>query len=191
MSKEGIVERILSDADERAQSIIDAATKRAAEIIGEAENSAKRDEAGVRAEVEEKCAAIKSGKAAEARLDSAKVLLAQKRRVIDSIYERALASLKELKKSDAVAFANKILEEYAEEGDVIAFASDFKYAQEVSRLAVCKEKNLKISLNDENVVGGFVLRGKTADKDVSYRALLSLDREENQVEIAAEVFPDK
>ncbi|MCH5148319.1 MAG: hypothetical protein J1G05_03015 [Clostridiales bacterium] len=191
MSKEGIVERILSDAEDRAQAIVAAAEKQAEGIIAEAEDSAKRDEKGVKAEAEEKCAAIKSGKEAEARLDSAKVLLAQKRRVIDSIYERALSELKELKKADAVAFADKILQQFAEDGDIIAFAPDFKYAQEVSRLDICAEKKLKIALNAEGVNGGFVLRGKVADKDVSYSALLLADREQYEVEIAAEVFLDK
>lgn len=191
MSKEGIVERILSDAEARAQAIISDAEKRAEEIIAEANGSVKRDERGVKAEVEEKCAAIKSGKAAEARLDSAKVLLAQKRRVIDSIYERALAQLKDLKKAEAVKLADSILQEFAEDGDTIAFAPDFKYAQEVSKLSICAEKKLKISLNAEGVDGGFVLRGKSADKDVSYRALLSADREEYEVEIASAVFLSK
>ena len=191
MSKEGIVERILSDAQERAQAIVAAAEKQAEEIIAEAEESIKRDEKGVKAEVAEKCAAIKSGKEAEARLDSAKALLAQKRRVIDSIYERALSELKELKKAEAVAFADKILQNYAEEGDTIAFAPDFKYAQEVSRLDICAEKKLKIALNSEGVDGGFVLRGKIADKDVSYGALLSADREQYEVVIAAAVFLEK
>ena len=191
MSKEGIVERILSDAEDRAQAIVAAAKQQAEEIIAEAENSVKRDELGVRTEIAEKCAAIKSGKEAEARLDSAKVLLAQKRRVIDSIYERALEKLKELKKAEAVSCADRILQNYAEEGDTIAFAPDFKYAQEVSRLDICAEKKLKIALNAEGVDGGFVLRGKTADKDVSYTALLSSDREQYEVEIAAAVFLDK
>ena len=191
MSKEGIVERILSDAEDRAQAIVIAAEKRAEEIFAEAIESVARDERGVKVEVAEKCAAIKSGKAAEARLDSAKLLLAQKRRVIDSIYERALAQLKDLNKTEAVKLADSILQEYAEDGDIIAFAPDFKYAQEVSRLAICAEKKLKISLNAEGVNGGFVLRGKTADKDVSYSTLLSADREDNQVEIASAVFLDK
>ena len=191
MSKEGIVERILSDAEDRARAVIAAAEKRAEEIVAQALESAKRDEAGVKAEVDEKCAAITSGKEAEARLDSAKVLLAQKRRVIDSIYERALARLKDLKQSDAVALADKILQEYAEEGDVVAFAADFKYAQEVSRLEICTEKKLKITLNAEGVDGGFVLRGKSADKDVSYRALLLADRGENEVQIASAIFLTK
>lgn len=191
MSKEGIVERILSDAEDRAQATIAAAQKRAEEIIAEANESAVREEQGVKAEVAGKCAAIKSGKEAEARLDSAKILLAQKRRVIDSIYERALNQLKELKKAEAVAFADKILQRYAEDGDTIAFASDFKYAQEVSRLDICAEKKLKIALNAEGVDGGFVLRGKIADKDVSYGALLLADREQYEVEIAAAVFLDK
>ena len=191
MSKEGIVERILSDAEERAQATIAAAQKRAEEIIAEAKESVERDEKGVKAEVEGKCAAIKSGKEAEARLDSAKILLAQKRKVIDSIYERALEKLKGLKKAEAVAFADKILQDYAEEGDTVAFAPDFKYAQEVSRLDICKEKKLKISLNAEGVDGGFVLLGKSADKDVSYGALLSADREQYEVEIATAIFLDK
>ena len=191
MSKEGIVERILSDAEERAQAVVAAAEKRAEEIIAEAQESVKRDELGVKAEVEERCAAIKSGKAAEARLDSAKLLLAQKRRVIDSIYERALKELKELNKAETLKLADGILQEYAEDGDTIAFAADFKYAQEVSKLSICAEKKLKISLNADGVDGGFVLRGKAADKDVSYRALLLSDREQNEVEIASAVFLGK
>lgn len=191
MSKEGIVERILSDAQTQSESIISAAEKRAGEIIAEALAQSERDGAGVRAEVAERCSAIKSGKAAEARLDSAKILLAEKRKVIDGVYGRALTELKRLKKAEAVALADKILNEFAETGDEIAFAEDFGYAKEVAELDVVKEKKLKISLKADGVNGGFVLRGKTCDKDVSYGALLLADREERQADIAAAVFATK
>lgn len=38
------------------------------------------------------------------------------------------------------------------------------------------------------VRGGFVLHGKNSDVDLSFSALLAHDREENQPELAAEIF---
>ncbi len=36
--------------------------------------------------------------------------------------------------------------------------------------------------------GGFILKGKSCDKDVSYGAMLAADREERVAEIAAQLF---
>lgn len=52
------------------------------------------------------------------------------------------------------------------------------------------EKNLKNSGKTADIDGGFILIGKNSDKDLSYGALLALDREERQAEIAAKLFSD-
>lgn len=188
MSKEAIVERIISDAEAQAAKILEAAGARAAEIISDAEKRAERDRIGAEAEIAEKCRAIESGKAAEARLDCAKIALKERRRVIDAVYGNAYKKLCDLPKAEAVKFAERLLEAHAEAGEELAFAPDFKWAQEVSKLSVVAEKKLKISLNAKGVEGGFKLLGKAADKDLSYRALLSEDKEEHQGELAAEIF---
>lgn len=188
MSKESIVERIISDAEKEAESIISQANERAAETLSDAQTRAERRLTGVKAEVAEKVKSITDGKAATARLDGAKALLAEKRRVIDVVYKSALAKLVALDKSASLSLADRLLSGYADEGDEIVFAQNYKYAAEVAALDTVKKKKLKISGEKREMDGGFILRGKSSDKDLSYGALLAVDREENQAAIAAAVF---
>ena len=188
MSAEAIVERIISDAEKGAEEMLLEARGKAAEVIAEAQRHADRNKAGTEAELKAKIKGIEDGKAATARLDSAKILLAEKRRVIDTVYENALKKLIALDKRESLVIADRLLNLYAEEGDEIVFAANYPYAQDVAKLSVVAEKKLKIALKGADIDGGFVLRGKKADKDISYGALLSLDREEHQADIARKLF---
>ena len=190
MSKEAILERIISDAHAAADATVAEAEGRAAEIIAEAEARAARDRQGTSAIIAERSKAIADGKAAAARLDAAKVMLAAKRGVIDAVYARALEKLKALPQKDAVRLAEGLLLSYAEDGDELVFATNFAYKAQVLKLAVVAEKNLKNSGKTADIDGGFILIGKNSDKDLSYGALLALDREERQAEIAAKLFSD-
>ncbi len=151
---------------------------------------AARDRQGTSAIIAERSKAIADGKAAAARLDAAKVMLAAKRGVIDAVYARALEKLKALPQKDAVRLAEGLLLSYAEDGDELVFATNFAYKAQVLKLAVVAEKNLKNSGKTADIDGGFILIGKNSDKDLSYGALLALDREERQAEIAAKLFSD-
>ena len=190
MSKEAILERIISDAQAAADATVAEAEGRAAEIIAEAEARAARDRQGTSAIIAERSKAFADGKAAAARLDAAKVMLAAKRGVIDAVYARALEKLKALPQKDAVRLAEGLLLSYAEDGDELVFATNFAYKAQVLKLAVVAEKNLKNSGKTADIDGGFILIGKNSDKDLSYGALLALDREERQAEIAAKLFSD-
>lgn len=188
MSAQVIVERIISDAEQEARDIINDAEEKAAKTLAEATKRAERNKQGTEKEVSEKIKGIFDGKAATARLDSAKIALGEKRGVIDEIYSRALKQLVGLDKADAVSLAERLLSAYAEEGDEIVFAENYRFKEEVSRLPVIAEKNLKVGLKQANLDGGFMLCGSNSDKDLSYGALLSVDREEYQAEIAAKLF---
>lgn len=188
MSKEQIVERIISDAEEERASILAEAQKSAEEAVAAANERAQRKFAGVQAETAQKVKAILDGKAASARLDGSKAELKEKRRVIDTVYDNALKKLCALDKEDSLKLAERLLKEYAEEGDEIAFASDYKFSQDVMKLDVAKKKKLKISHKGENAGGGFILLGKNSDKDISYAALLAADREQFQSDIAVKIF---
>lgn len=192
MSKESIVQRIISDAEAEAESIIAEAEKRAADSIAAANERAGRSLAGTKAETAARAKALTDGKAATARLDCAKIELAEKRRAIDAAYDAALKSLIALDEKQSVALADRLLSEYAEKGDEIVFAANYKYASAVLKLDIVKEKALKFStgeMSGENrIEGGFILKGKISDKDTSYSALLAADREKHVSEVAAELF---
>ncbi len=188
MSEQAIVERIISDAEQEARDIINDAEEKAAKTLAEASLRAQRNKQGVEAEVREKVTGIFDGKAATSRLDCAKIALGEKRGVIDAIYSRALAQLVELNKADAVFLANRLLSAYAEDGDEIVFAENYRFVQDVSALPVVREKGLKVSPKSAKIDGGFMLCGKNSDKNLSYGALLAADREEFQADIAVSLF---
>ena len=188
MGGQAIVERIISDAEQEARDIINDAEEKAAKTLAEASLRAQRNKQGVEAEVREKVTGIFDGKAATARLDCAKIALGEKRGVIDAIYSRALAQLVELNKADAVFLANRLLSAYAEDGDEIVFAENYRFVQDVSALPVVREKGLKVSPKSAKIDGGFMLCGKNSDKNLSYGALLAADREEFQADIAVSLF---
>ncbi len=188
MGKEEIAERILSDARAEAEEIVDGAKKRAEEIVKEAQDAANAEAAEAEGEAYARAKFITDGKASAARLESQKIVLAEKRRVIDGVYLRALAALLGLEERDSVRFAEKILKENAEEGDEIVFSENFAYAENVAALPVVREKKLTVSGERRVLSGGFILRGKKSDKDVSYGAVLAADREKYQADIARAVF---
>lgn len=188
MGKQEIVDRILSDAAAEAEGVISAAEDSAAKILAEAEARAAEEMQSLRASVEAKAAGIADGMAATARLDGAKILLAEKRKVIDGIYACAARKLAAMEKKECLALAERLLREHAEEGDEIIFAEGYPCAAEVTQLRVFQEKKLTVGFGSASIDGGFLLRGKKSDKDLSYGALLAADRAEHEAEIAAEIF---
>ncbi len=188
MSEQAIVERIISDAEEEARAIISSAEIKAEETVREAMMRAERRKEGERQSAERKAESILEGMAATARLDCAKILLAEKRAVIDEIYLRALNQLRQIGKADALYLFERLLKEYAEEGDEIVFADNFLYAQDVAKLSVVRERKLKVSSKKAKIDGGLLLIGKNSDKNLSFSALLAEDRELMQAEIASVIF---
>ena len=188
MSTQVIVERILSDARAEAQGIVAEAEEKAAKLLADASTRLENARQQTEREVLEKRKSIFEKHAANARLDSAKLLLGEKRKVVDMLYAQALGRLQDLSKEDCLKLTEDLLEKYAEQGDVICFAEGFRYQTEVAALPVVKSKALKISSETLSIAGGMRLLGEKSDKDLSYEGLLAADREEYQAALAAEIF---
>lgn len=188
MGKQDIIARILSDAEGEAEAAEAQARESAEQIRAEAESRAEALKAETEAELAVRAKRISEGKAAAARLDCAKLLLAEKRRVLDEVYARALSQLLSLGEHEALALYGKLLAAYAEEGETVVFAEGFAYAAKAAQLPVVKERGLTVAGERAPIAGGFLLRGKKCDKDVSFGALLLADREEHQAELAARIF---
>ena len=188
MGKEDIIGKILSDAEAEAEEIVRAAKARAGEISAAAEQRAAEERAEAEREVQERTERILSGKAAAARLDSQKIVLAERRRVLDEIYHRALGKLLNLGERDSLVLLERLLEENAEAGDEVVFAENFVYAAGAKDLPVVKKLGLTLSKKRANISGGCLLFGKKCDKDLSYASLLQADADAHQAEIAAKLF---
>lgn len=188
MSTESIVEKILSDARAEADAIVADAESKATQRLAKASISAENLRRETEAQTAEKAQSILEKRASDARLESAKIHLGEKRKAVDLVYKLALDSLVALPKEDAVKLAGILLEKYAEDGDELFFAENFKYADEVSVLPVIKARNIKIAKSRLALDGGWKLVGKVSDKDLSYKALLSSDKDAYQADLARKLF---
>ena len=188
MSKQDIVERILFDANAVAAELVAAAQRRADVILTEAQTRAETVQRNTEAEAAAYERDVKEKRAAAARLDSAKALLAEQRKVLDYLYVEALRRLKTLSKEDLLALIERLLETYADDEDEMVLAEGFAFENEVRALPVFKAKRLHMSEQRAEIEGGFLLRGIRSDKDLSFEALSALDKEAHLAEIAAQIF---
>ncbi len=188
MGKEEIVERILSDAKTEAESLIREAEEKAAKLQADAFARSEVRRKATEEEMAKKRESILDKRGAAARLDCSKLLLKEKRKVVDAVYDEALSRLLELKKEDSISLVENLLKAYAEAGDELYFANNYPYKKDVEILPVIKEKKLTVAEKYLPLDGGIWLKGKTSDKDLSFGALLNADRENNQALLAKELF---
>lgn len=188
MSTQQIVERILSDATAEADAVVAAAEAKAAKILAEATARAEKNSSDAEIEIKQKRKNIFEKREADARLECSKILLKEKRKVVDAVYDEALSRLLELSKEDCLHLTESLLKAYAEKGDELFFAANFPYKADVEILPVIKEKEIKIAAETLPLDGGMRLKGVTSDKDLSFGALLAADREEYQSELAKNLF---
>ena len=185
---ERIVERILSDAKAEAEAILAEATAKAERARAESNARVEAWKNETVSEMDERRKSILEKKAAAARLESGKILLAEKRRVIDTIYDEAHSRLLELPKEDCLQLIARMLGAFTEDGDEILFSENFQYENDVLLLPIVAQRNLKVSKDRLPLDGGLRLRGEKSDKDISYGAILKADREEYQASIAKNLF---
>jgi vacuolar-type H+-ATPase subunit E/Vma4 len=179
MGTTDIANKILADAEAEAQANLGVAKERANAVVEEAQAKALKLLSSAKQQAQKRCADIAERKAASTRLECAKINLSEQHRIIDGVYQKALKKLVDLNAEDTLAWVGRLLEAYAEEGDVIYFAQNFLYAEKVMSLAVVAKKKLTSAKERVNLSGGFLLKGKDSDKDLSYAKLLADDKEEN------------
>ena len=188
MATQNIVEKILSDAQMEADGILSNAEKKGQDLVSKAQVIALEKKLATEHTAEEYAKSTMEKRLADARLESSKILLREKRKAVEAIYELALQRLLALEKEDCLALYTALLEKYAEEGDEVVLSDKFLYVAELSALPIVSKRNLKISETKLNINGGMKLLGKLADKDLSFAALLSADKDNNQAELARKLF---
>ena len=188
MSMQKVVERILSDAQQDAEKTLKNAQDKADQLLADTRASVQDERKLAEIEAENKAKSVLEKRSADARLESSKILLAEKRKTVSAVYNLALARLNALEKEDCLRLAKRLLESYAETGDKLYFAENFAYASEVSALPVIKAKNLAVQSERLPILGGMKLVGEKSDKDLSYEALLEADKDEFQAVLAKQLF---
>ncbi len=192
-----VVEKILADAKAEAGKI----KKQTAE--NEAAEQAKLSEQLGEYKKQTEVLAKKAGEDEEshilaaARMDIAKQLLAEKRKILDEVFEQARQHLQNLPDEEYRTLCTKLMLEAIETGDeeVIVDKNETRINQDlidqVNRQLSSKGKGeLKLSDQKQDIGAGFILRRGQIKTNVSLDVLLDQARKELEIDLAKELFQD-
>lgn len=183
MAKQQLLDKIISDAEERARQVVAEAESKAASMVAAAE--------GERAALMDSAEKMASAQAPEtirrrkamAELEGRKLVLAERQALIREAYQKALVAVKNSDKYEALLAA--MIASSAEENDTVVFAaSDFDKVDRKKVIAEASKKTgFRLTLSDEKGAfdGGIVLRGKDCDKNLSLEVELMTLRSEEDV----------
>lgn len=190
MSKEAIIDKILSDANLKGDAIIGEANEKADEIISLAAKQCKDYLYQSKTEIDRLTLEIDERSRSVAELDARKLLLAAKTQVLDSVYAKTLEKLRNLDKEQYSALIFAMLEN-AKDGDVVTVSEREKDIVTKESLAdFAKKKGISLTLADKfgDFDGGVVISENGVDNNFTLEVEVALLREQTETKIAKEIF---
>jgi V/A-type H+-transporting ATPase subunit E len=195
MQADQVIEKILDDAKAEAEKI-----KKQAEE-NQAAEQAKLDEQLKEYNKQTDTLADKAAEdkklhlLAAARMDIAKQHLAEKRKIIDDVFDQARTQLQNLPDDLYTALMTKLMLEAVETGDEEIIIGknekriDQKFVKQINReLGPGFKGNLRLANERHNLTGGFILRRGKIKNNVSFDVLLARARKELEIELAKKLF---
>jgi V/A-type H+/Na+-transporting ATPase subunit E len=192
-----IKEQILQDSQAKANSILDDAKKQALELIEKANVNARQKSE----EIQKKASSDASEKLRISRsmleLEMRKDILSTKQQLIEEVFQKALDSLSKMENNEYEAILYKLIVDAVETGEEEILLSkhdknrlpgDFSNKLNQVLVQAGKKGNLKLSDEERDIMGGFVLKTKGVEINYSFEALLRMDRDEIEPEVAAILF---
>ena len=190
MSKEAIVEKIISDAHLKADSIVAEANAKADEIIAKAAEECKEYLYSTKSETDRMVLDVDARSKTVAELDAKKLALAAKTKVLDVVYERVLENLRNL---DEKTYSDLIFAmlDNAKDGDVVTISQREKdIVTEATLAEFAKKKGIKLTLSDKfgDFDGGLILSENGVDKNFTFEVEVALLKEQTEAKTAKEIF---
>jgi len=197
MEAEQVVEKILADANAEADKIKKQADDQ--EAAEQAKLAEQLDEYRKQTEILAQKAGEdeKSHILAAARMDIAKQFLAEKRKILDEVFEQARRHLQNLPDEEYRALIKKLILDAVETGDeeVVVDTNegriDQEFIKEINReLGPGYKSDLRLSDERQDLVAGFILKRGKIKTNVSIEVLLGQARKELEIELAKELFSE-
>jgi len=190
-----VVEKILADAKAEAEKIKQQAQDK--EDAEQAKLSEKLDEYKKQTEILARQAGEdeKSHILAATRMNIAKEYLAEKRKILDEVFEQARQQLQNLPDKEYHALIKKLLLDTIETGDeeVIIDKNEGRINDEFIRqinrdLGPGSKGSLKLAKKRQNLGAGFIISRGKVKTNVSIDVLLEQARKELEIQLAKELF---
>ena len=197
MTIKDISEKIISDARIQADKIIAQAEDNANNIIKKGKKEADNIKNLILYKYNQEASLRKSKILTEANLDAKKIILSEKQKIIEDIFNKASESILKLNDKDYRNIIKKMILDNIETGDETIFIdhSDQKKISESfiedmnKELKFKGEKGeLKLSTSYLPIKGGVVIGSGKIRKNISLEFLLKKIREELEIQISKDLF---
>ena len=194
---ERIIKRVLDEAQHEATRIVTDAEKTAESMILAAKNKASAKKEHILEQAQKDAEEQKKRIIGVAELEARKEILGAKKELIGQSFGEALRQLGDMDEQAYLNFIKDLLLGLTETGtEKVAFsARDLKripdtFWQEVNEALVSagKKGGLKPADEPADIKGGFILSSKEVEVNCSFEALLNIQRDELEPEIAAVLF---
>lgn len=182
-----LAERILADARNLADQATMQANMAAMDIASDSIEKCGDLRREFRRKREAAVQSVLDGSRTRAAIDGRKAALQKKRALIDTVFERAyevLCAMEPQKRSEICA---NLLRTEAESGETVVPAAADR-AEIAKILAEMNRNDLVLSDEDAPIDGGFLLIGKSYEKDCSFRAILEQLRDSEETAVAKLLF---
>lgn len=197
MNAQAILDKILQDAKESASATLRDADDRAKEMEAAADKRIAAARAKTEAQARQDAEAATARMQRMAELDERKLLLADKRRMMDRAFELALAKMKAMPAKQARAFLLDALTELAEGGETLIVGADNdgwmdgQFLQDANAALAAKGKTAALTLGSEKRKGvsGLILAKHDTEINCTYEAFLTSERLEMEAQVAQTLFP--
>ncbi|MHC4475184.1 MAG: V-type ATP synthase subunit E [Planctomycetota bacterium] len=195
MEAEQVTDKILADAKSEADKIKEQAEERLAAEQAKLEEQLADYREQTQALAAKAARDKKLHLLASARMDIAKELLAEKRKIVDEVFEQAGQQLLNMADGDYRKLCTKLMLDAVETGDeeVIVDKNEKRIDQEFIKninreLGPGYKGNLKLADEKQDLAAGFVLRRGRIKNNVSVQVLLAQARKQLEIQLAKDLF---
>lgn len=185
--KDAIIEKILTDAQNKRDSIIAEADANAEKLIDDAKASCQTALIEEKAKYEATEKELIRRKLSVATLDAKKNNLAVKQRLLETAFVTAHKKVIELPDKEYLALIGKLIVSFAEVGEVVTIAAND--SKRITQEFLTKfGKELSLSKTHGDFDGGIILSKQGYDKNLTLDVLMVESREQLEDKVAEALF---
>ena len=187
--KEAIINKILSDADKKAEDNVHEAEKYSLELKENAEIWAKAYFDEQSEIIKKDCEEIVKRRKIVANLEVRKIILNAKQNAIEEAFNATYESLCKMSKEKYLEFVCKLIKDCAEDGDVIVLSKDgVLTAKDFEDKDFYTSHKLSVQKERGEFIGGVKLIRAYSDKDLTFKSVIEAEKDEFSFKVAEKLF---
>ena len=197
MDAQQVIDKILTEATAQAEAIKKQTREKAERAKSALEDEIAEFEEQTRVLSEQAAEDKKAHMLAAARMQISKDLLAEKRAILESVFEQAKQAVVKMPDEEYKTFIKNLMIKAVETGDeqviidTLESRIDQSLIDEVNqKLKSDSDGRLKLSEQTEDISAGFILKRGPIMINASLEALFTQARDELEIELAKQLFED-